>query len=313
MRLLLCGIILVAAPVVSYAQQRMIITTEAGCRERPDTSAPVVYTYRLGQPFGIRTPSQDPDTTWLFDDWHVTRTKPNCWVESSVTTPFRRDHPEPALIVLADRMLKRADKVRFEEYVTAENLLVGPYAASLGSSGPLQYRRLLLVSKAADAMHAQYGVTENTLATAWALGHSDMLRHSPFSSNWYPLTAPYWSLYEVQRHEPWADDLAWTAAQLRPPLDECYSDCVLENLVVDGPLQYWIRIPEGKNIVSALELATERARYTVGVACLDPARPIPREFQLIDRIRGSLTKVRAEEKNALLAQLAQIEAACKKK
>lgn len=310
MRLLLCGIILLATPAVHHAQQRMIIGTDVVCREGPDSAAPVVHAYRLGDRFGIRG---DVDTTWFFDSWRTTRLKPNCWVYGPMTTPFTQERPATALIVMTDYVLQRAGKVRFEEYVAAENLLIGEFARALRSSGPLQYRRLLLVQKAEGARREQYALTDNAMATAWVLAHRDVLGDDPFSGAWDPLPAPYWKLYDTYKQEPWADDLAWTAAQLRSALDECYSDCILKALIVDGPLQYWIRLPAGRNIAKALELATDWAKYATGVACLDPARPVPREFQLIDQVRTSLAPVSAEGKRQLLAYLDQIETTCKKK
>jgi len=301
------------APRAGEAQQRMIVSTGAVCRARQDTSAPVVHAYRLGEIFGIRAQPAGADTNWLFDSWHTTGLKPTCWLQKGLSTPFSRDNSEAALVVLADRMLQRSDKVRFEEYVGAENLLIGPHAPALASSGPLQYRRLLLVAKAADAMYVQYGVGPNELATSWALAHREFVRHSPFSSNWDALPEPYWQLFDSYKDSSWADDIAWTAAQLRGPADECYSDCVLRVGIIDGPLQYWTRLPSGKNVENALRLASGHAKHAVDVACYDSAKPVPHEFRLIESIRASLSKVDHKGKDELLDHLAQVEAICRKK
>jgi hypothetical protein len=114
----------------------------------------------------------------------------------------------------------------------------------------------------------------------------------------------------MYKDKPWADDAAWTAAQHTSPTDECYSDCVLKVKIIDGSMQYWTRLPNGKAIREALHRATLDAKYTADLDCDDknPTQPsLAVSAPLLNQIRSSLSRVIASEKLQLLDYLAQAE------
>jgi hypothetical protein len=286
----------------------------------PEAAARVVRSYHLGDVVDVQRDSLRNGTAWhSTETMFVSGLHPACWLEDSLTVPFARGQPEQALRALTDRaLMDRAlqpeNHWRFADFVAVENILIGPYGWVLHDSGLLQYRRLLIVEKASNA----HDVSEDTpLATAWVLAHRDMLAQDPFASGSYMLAKPYWDLYEKFKDAPWADELAWKAAQLRPPTDECYSNCVLSVVIIDGPMQYWIRLPHGHAITAALNAAIDAAKYAADLACFDRKdTPVSRSDSpvpaaVLDSIRTSLAEVTAIEKRQLLEYLRQAEAKCR--
>jgi hypothetical protein len=145
------------------------------------------------------------------------------------------------------------------------------------------------------------------------MSHRDLLADDSVDG-WYPRSAPYWQLYERFKQETWADELAWAASQRTRPTDECYSHCVLQVHLIDGPLQYWVRRPQGTRVNQALARAVDLAAYAASMACYDRRAPSqsqsPVPADLLRRIRASLSDVTASGKQQLLSHLADAEKRC---
>jgi hypothetical protein len=297
-------------------KERMVIGTNVVCRAEPSSSARAELPLQLGDLIGASRETRVDGATWYFDQYHIRGLNPTCWVFGPITTEFTRSNPEPALIALIDHMLQRRDKVPFAEFVVAENLLSGDlYRDVVRSSGLLQFRKLLLVDRAVRSADAPIGGNEpkDALKKAWALAHEaqGLLHVDPFGGGWYVPSEPLWKLYEMYKDMPWGDDLAWTAAQHTSPTDECYSNCVLKLKIIDGPMQYWTRLPTGKAIREALQKAIADAKYVAELAC-DDKNPTQASLAvsapLLNQIRNSLSSVTAADKPQLLDYLAQAEA-----
>lgn len=293
----------------------MVLAAEAPCHAQPTSESGIVRSYRLGDVIDIDSAAARGGATWFATEtMYVSGLHPPCWIEGRVTTSYDRAHPETALDTLTAYVLRSATSVRFEDLVAAENLLLGPQAAALRRSALLQYRRLVIVAKANAALDV---LRETPLEVAWVLAHRDFLAQDPFAAGSYPLAKPYWELYERFKTAPWADDLAWNAAQLTPPTDECYSDCVLTVGIVDGPMQYWTRLPKGNAIAAALQMAIGAAKQAAQLACFDrkdhpgsqSESPVPPD--MVEKIRSSLSAVTMPAKDQLLAVLSDAEAKCR--
>jgi hypothetical protein len=292
-------------------QSRMVITTDAVCRVAPDASAAVDYSYKLGDIVQATKEELSRGTYWYFDISHIKGEAPSCWIDASLTTEYSPSNPEPALVAALDQMLQHPDKARFEDYVAAENLLSGPaYSPVWTSSGLLQFRELSLIDQAISRDDARgRTLSKEPLKKAWVLSHGNLVIYFDPDDRWFVLPEKYWDLYEKNKQEPWAEDLAWTAAQVPIPSDECYADCVLDK--IDRTfLQYWTRFPRGSKIRQALTEATPMAKYAVELACSsdDTDFSVPRP--LLEKLRTSLAGVTAPEKGQFLDYLAQIEQKC---
>jgi hypothetical protein len=317
-RQLVSALVVLALPRVAVAQgssQRMALEAETKCRVEPDTTAQVVRSYQLGRIIDVERGTLRGGTLWLSTETvYVSGLHPLCWINGALTVPHDPNHPDSALVALTGRVLRQDVGMRFDDFITVENLLLGRYAATLQESGLLQYRRLLIVEKA-NAMRDV--LAEKPLEVAWALAHRDVLARDPFAAGLYQLAKPYWDLYDRFQTATWADELAWHAAQLRRPTDECYSDCVLTAGIIEGPMQYWRRLPRGKAIVPAIELAIKTAQYAADLACYDrKERPVsqsesPVPAPLLSEIRSSLALVTVDAKRQLLDRLAEAEAKCR--
>ncbi len=307
-RPLLCLIALVpgvAAGPLGDAEpaERMVIGTGVGCRAAPDRSAPVAHRYLLGDAIMATGETEEKGERWYFDRSRVSGQSPACWVYGPLTTEFGRSAPEPALVAVADHLLQRNDAVAFEDCVAVDNLLTYNYPSVLASSGLLQFRRLSVIERAI-ALPAASGrrAARNPLVRSWLLSHEPLLRYFEPADRWYVQPETYWDLYEKHKQAPWAEELAWAAARLWIPGDECYAACLLR-AVSRTFLQYWTRFPDGTHTVDAIEKALSMTKHAPQLACY--GLPVPRP--LLDQMRSSLMNVTAPGRRQLLDSLDELE------
>jgi hypothetical protein len=310
-----CAVVAFGLPGLAGAQElrsMIVLDANTACRAQPDTNASIARSFALGSQIYVTRDTVSLGMSWVVPeedgDSHLT-----CWIERTHTEPFDQNIPEAPLIDLTARLVQKGRRASFEEFVAAENLLLGPYVATLKTSPLLQYRRLLIVEEAGRRVDKR---ADQPLYMAWFLAHSDLLAESPFSSSVIPLAKPFWKLYAGNPTAPWADDLAWHAAQITRPTDECYSDCVLHEKIMDGPMQYWRRLPHGNAIGAAIKDGADMAKYAASMACYDrkdrlayTESPVPPQY--LREIRASLSRVTIPEKRQLLEQLSVAEAKCR--
>ena len=284
---------------------RMVIGLDVVCRAAPNHSATVVHSYVLGDFVLATRESREVEGYWYFDQGWVTGQSPTCWVYGPLTTEFVNSNPEPALVAVTDHVLQRKDQGRFEDYIAVDNLLTYDYSSVLASSGLLQFRRLSIIERAVSLPTVKrYLVVKDPLMRAWLLSHQDLLKFFEPDGAWFLQPETYWALYEKHKHEPWAEELAWAAAQVWVPSDECYANCALQK--VHRTFQhYWTRFPNGIWIHTAIEKAASMAKYGARVACED--LPVPRPF--FDEMRASLAGVTDPGKQELLESLNELEQA----
>jgi hypothetical protein len=288
---------------------RMVIAAGVVCRAEPKPTAQTVYEYNLGDLIAVAKESQDGGTAWYFDQWHVSRESPSCWIYGPLTTEWRQSDEQAALLAAADHTLDHPQEARFEDYVAVEDLL-SEYSSVVASSGLLQFRKLSLIKQATsrDDAHGRQ-LNNQPLKKSWILSHGDVVFYFEPDDRWYIQPEPYWSLYGKYKQAPWAEDLAWAAAQVQIPSDECYARCILDK--IDRTyLQYWTRYPRGSKVSEALAEATPMATYAASLACsdTDPAYSVPRP--ILEKFRSSLAHVTAPAKLSLLASVGDIERKC---
>lgn len=292
----------------------MVIATDVVCRAEPNISAPVVRGYAVGDTINASGAVETDGVTW-YPNWPpAAGARPPCWIYGPLTTPLNRSNPEPALITVADHVLGRTDDVPFEDYVAVENLLLQTRTAPLSDetalalSGLLQLRRLQIVQRAiADPALSSPGAPRAPLSRAWIIAHRDLVSHFEPGAQWVIRPETYWALFEQYRSEPWAEEIAWAAAETRVYTDECYEGCVLGGLQRTYA-RYLAAFPQGTFVDEALTPAIERARYAAGLGCVDGASEALR--QLIAAMRASLDEVTAPGRQALIDQLDAIERGC---
>lgn len=301
------------AQTVPHDSLRLILTTGTTCHTRPDVNSPIAHRYHLGEEISASKSTKDPGGgIWHFDAWEVTGSSPSCWVPATATVPFDRDHPDSGFAAVADHALASGDRATVAKLVEAENFLVDSDAfventgrSPIGTSGLLQFRRLLIVERVTSLVTA-HTVRDAPLERAWILAHRDMLGFSDPSAMWFVPNELYWKVYDANLGAPWGEELAWHAAQRTPPGDECGADCFL-GMIAYGPQQYWTRLPNGRSIGKVLALAIRLADDAIqGIDEEAPTRAA------IDGVRSSLARVASPEKQALLDRLARLDRAVKR-
>ena len=147
----------------------------------------------------------------------------------------------------------------------------------------------------------------NPLTGWWLSSHADLIYYYSPAGGWVLPPEPYWELYEKYRLEPWAEELAWTAAQVGIPADECYAECALKILSRTYE-QYWTRYPKGTFISEAIEKASSISSYASAPDC-EYSQVSP---QILNGIRESLSPVTAPRKSVIIEALNKLELAQKK-
>jgi hypothetical protein len=239
-----------------------------------------------------------------------------CWIDGASTT--ESSDVQSRWLTLLDYQNRRSS-VPFEQYVHLANLVADPRRVGrdeLTTSGLVQFELLRLLERAiVGGQGRRESISADPLKLAWMFAHMEVVGYNEFGGVWYVRAAPYWALWDRNRVESWAEELAWVASQHRAPSDECESDCALGH-IIQGPQQYWTRYPDGSHIVTALQQASERSRYAAEMACFyrDPTDPqavaSPVSSELVDQIRVSLAKVEAAGKLAILKNLDEAEQRC---
>lgn len=308
---------------------RIIVASHVVCRAQPNRSAKPVVTYELGDVVLVSDNSQDDGEIWYFSSTVKSNysgpssdsSHPPCWIHGSLTAEVDESilpgpGPGPLALAAADNVLRRSKEAQFEDYVAAEDLLLEPIQEDLlvgnKPSGLLQFRRLSVVRAAIRVGTSDQELYRSPLKKAWLLLHSDLVFDFGPDDLWYIRPEPYWTLYDQYSQEPWAEELAWTAARLEMPSDECYAGCVLSK-VERTYLQYWKRRPNGSAIQQDLKEATADVQYAATEACPkddsgNPDYSVPRS--ILDEFRKSLLAVTAPEKQQLLSLIDQIQRQC---
>lgn len=277
-------------------RERMIIGTDVACRAEPRRDAMPRRVYRLGELIAPAQEIQTEGATWY-------SAERGCWVFCELTVEIQRSNAEPALVAAADHALNRKSAT-FEELVAVDNLLSGELFGRnvLDSSGLLQFRRLEVLRRiAVDHGSKARQVSREPLKQAWFLAHRDVIR--PFDSDdaYFMQVEPYWALHDKYPNQTWSEELAWTAAQIPIPSDECYSDCVFDK-IERTYAGYWKRYPGGKSVNEALAKAIPMATYAVQMSLYDtPPQP------LLQRLRRTLDSVSNSAKAPLLDLLGEAE------
>jgi hypothetical protein len=256
----------------------------------PSRTGAVRRVLKLGSVVEVSGEKRTDSETWL-------SLRDNCWVERSLTAEFDREHPEVALVSVADHVLGRNDAT-FEELVAADNLLVGGIGGKdLSSSGLLQYRQLQIFERLAEQTHSKQQISQDPLKVAWLIAHRDVVRYYEPDGAYFVPVEVYWSLHDRYPREPWSEELAWAAAQLHVPSDACTSDCVLDKIERTWA-QYWKRYPDGRFVKDAIEKAIPMIDYASSMSS-DGAdlRPI------FERLRRSLDPVPGAIKAAVMNRL----------
>jgi hypothetical protein len=178
-------------------------------------------------------------------------------------------------------------------------------------AGLYRFRRVRVVERAVanDGLHSS-AVRKDPLRAAWLIAHRDLLQLFEASNRWFVPVERYWSLFELHRDEPWAEEVAIAAARTFIPSDECTETCVLFKISQTWA-RYWVYFPRGTIVSEALTRATDRAKYAGSFDCSDGQPDIT--LKLTGDIRRTLGEVTAREKKALLSHLEEIERSCSKR
>jgi hypothetical protein len=305
-------------------QSRIVVDTGVSCRSEPRLESTPAMPLPLGAVFVVDREVQVDATTWYF--W-----SPSCWISGPRTTEYEYQNLEPAFVRMLDRLLERND-IGFEDLVEASNLLrvdwfprtdprveTATYAEVFAMSGSLQFRWLRLLDRALRTGDFQAdAVNGNPLKKAWMWSLRDLVVYHEPGGGWYVRPEAYWNLFQSNKSASWADELAWVASEHVRLGDECDLTCSLR-LIIEGPLQYWARLPKGERVADAVQRAASRANALRDRSCDDSfASPQERRNRpsvvqmLIEQIRNSLDNVQIGGKRNLLDSLDDVGRRCGK-
>ena len=307
-------VMLAASSMTAAAQQlvmRTVIATDVACRERPETSAPVLARFTVGERVHGREEAQSPDGIWYRESSRVR--DPGCWIFGAMTADA--SNPEGALLAAADRILARTDVVPFLDYVAVDNFLrqtrTGPHGeTSIIDRSPLvQFRRLQVLERAVKAPGTSgTRVRRDPMLSAWFFNYRDILRYHEPGGSWILPAEVSWRLYETHRTTQWAEEMAWFAAEGALGGDECDAACVFDDLSRTYA-RYWEAFPTGRWVGDALARAVERTGYATGAACMYATPEQTRTA--VAKVRTTLARVAGAGRDSILAHASEVERRCR--
>jgi hypothetical protein len=135
-----------------------------------------------------------------------------------------------------------------------------------------------------------------------------VLRYHEPGGRWILPPEVGWRLYDQYRSTPWAEEIAWFAAQGSLGGDECDAACIFDGLS-RSYARYWEAFPNGRWIDEALTSASRRTVHARGTACMYGSPEATRASAA--RIRASLARVAAPRRDSILAHVAEVERGCR--
>ena len=307
-----------ASVAAQSTQDRIVIGTDVACRAEPHRDAQVVRGHHLG--YRLRRPAR---VTVDGDAWYRLDHGP-CWTYGPLTAAVNTRNPASTLLTVAEHALALEDAADFEHLVAVDNLLIAPWLSDLYLEEVpplLALRHLQVVDRAADRVRYSLANHVEPLQRAWVLGQSGKVGQASFSRTFYVPADVFWDLYERYADAPEADMIAWAAAQVHIPIDDCEPVCLL-SVVAESTMRYWSAFPDGSHIVEAIERSAERiedaSRYCVQISAEGIGPSPDLEFESVRtsleeysaQIRRSLDAVTDSAKDALLTHLDDVDYWC---
>ena len=296
---------------------RIALGSDVVCRGRAERGAPVVTPLRLGDPFSTKRVVTDAaNAVW----YEVADLRVPCFVFGALTAPFDGyDKPDAALAAIANHALAPETKATFHHLVAVDNLLLerkrrnGRFFQSPAEMPPLLHVRHLQVIDRAARTTGRRQAAQDPLVMAWVLAHADLVRYFEPGGRYIVLGSHYWEIYEKYQTSAAAEEIAWVAAEVPVPADECYTECHLGALA-QTYMRYWRRFPEGPHALEAVTHGVRRAQYAARYCPLIAGNHVhgdPKQIRtLVSDVRESLQQVRLAEKTELSSYLSEIEATC---
>jgi hypothetical protein len=309
---MLCIICIVALLLgmqsVPSVNSRLISGSDVACRQQPDRVAPIVAKLSLGDLVVVREESSSEAANWYLLERRTAASRDAaqspCWVHGSLTVEFSEADPQAALLEIARRLLA-SEATPFENYLQFEKLLGRPgFRPATATSAQIQLRRLQIIDRAGRILKDQY--PEGVSKRNWLIEHRDLLNYFEPDAAWHVRPDAFWDLFERYKNTTDAEEIAWTAAQVVIPSDECMESCVLEKLQRTYS-RYWKEFPKGTHLSKALAVALDYARYAASVACQDEPAESRRRAEIV---RSSLTPIVNPVKRELVAYLNEVIRKC---
>jgi hypothetical protein len=312
--------LLLGSASVALAQQRdmrIALGSDVVCRGRAERGAPVVTSLRLGDPFNTNRVVSDPaNAVW----YEVADMRVPCFVFGALTARFDGyDNPDAALAAIANHALALETKATFQHLVAVDNLLLerkrrnGRFFQSPAEMPPLLTTRQLQVIDRAARTVSRRQVAQDPLVMAWLLAHADLVRYFEPGGGYIVLGSHFWEIYERYQTSPAAEEIAWVAAEVPVPADECYTECHLDALA-ETYMRYWRRFPDGPHVLEAVTHGVRRAQHAARYCPLIAGNHVdgsPNRIRtLVSGVRDSLQQVMLAEKNDLSRYLSEIESIC---
>jgi hypothetical protein len=275
--------------------ERFVVDPRATCHVDAETSATAGRKIAAGSRFfAAAVRHEGPGMWYLFG------TDPVCWVDGRFTRVGLGDDASNWIGIL-EYMSARKDAA-LGEYIAVDDEL----ALARVKNPRMEFRRLQMLQAALGSYDVVRGKSYSKSEIAWLASHGTYFE----PDGEYSLPAgEFWKLYDANRDLPWAEEIAWAAASIRPGADECTSPCIY-GLIEQMDVPYWTRLPAGAHVDAVLDQAADFAKGAAEMACFDVDRGHPAEVSSspveeddLRRIRESLTNVSPAAKQPLLGYL----------
>ncbi len=243
--------------------QYAILGRQVACRDAPSLSAEVVARLDVAD---LVEPASEPSES---QDWiHVSIDgEDDCFIFSKLLTPFDPGEPERALAAIVKSTNRLTGRMPFGRMAKVHGLFEKKWqGVQIEGSLEMELLELLVL-----------------VQTTESIGWYD--RRRPDVTEWYKRSGPpvyyfepggifavrpeaFWSLHEKYAYHPWADSVAWIAAQ-QPAYHDCEGSLECWMRVLSHELEYIKRHQNGAHVPELLARLSERLAHADKDTCDD--------------------------------------------
>ena len=241
--------------------QYAVLGRQVACRDAPALSGEVVARLDVAD---LVQPAAEPsgETNWIHI---VTGANLSCFVFAKLLTPFDAEAPELALKAIVRSTSQLTGRMPFGRMTTVADLFKNRWQGiRIEGSLEMELLRLQVLERTADAIHwSELRLPE---VRQWAEQNRPPVFYFEPGGMYAVYAGTYWYLHDKYADHPWADSIAWVAAQ-RHDHHDCAGSMICWVIVTMHELGYIQRHPTGAYLPEALAHLAERLSHATGRTC----------------------------------------------
>ena len=241
--------------------QHAVLGSQVACRDAPSDAGAVVTRLDVGN---LVKPAAAPSDA---EDWIqiVSDGERSCFMPARLPTPFDPEAPELALKAIVSSTDTLTGRLRFVHMINVSSLFENRWQdIRVEGSMEMEWLQLLVLERTMNAIPRLE--QERPAVLQWLDRNQPTVFVSEFDGGLAIHAGAYWYVHDKYAPHPWADSIAWLAAQ-RPVNHDCAGSLPCWLFVLSHELGYIQRYPTGAFVPEALARLAKRLERRKGDFC----------------------------------------------